>query len=376
MNKRQGIMRFDLSWAKNHSLSWLVIFFLVLPLCVTTQAAPLSINVFGDSLSDSGNLYALSGGLIPPSPPYAGKASNDDVWVEQLAADLGAPAPNNVFETMSLTPSINNFATVGAYTGSFPFPPPSGSLSSSNSSDRFVGSPVFPGLQEQIALYSLLLGPATTDADAFNIIWAGANDLVFAQDNGSSAALLAEPAIANVRFAIEQLIGLGAENFVVMNLPDIGQTPFGVFQPDGGADLSLGSQLFNDGLETVLMELTSINPDLILKLVDINSFFSDLIAAAGDNPSDAGFPDANAMLFMPPGLSFCLNQETFEFYCADPPADPDDRIFFDILHPSSRTHGIIASVVESNLVPIPATYLLLALGIVAIGASHKRHASV
>ncbi|MBI3393045.1 MAG: hypothetical protein HY039_07635 [Nitrospirae bacterium] len=45
--------------------------------------------VFGDSLSDDGNAYVLTGGLNPPSPPYAQRFSNGPVAVEYLAAWMG-----------------------------------------------------------------------------------------------------------------------------------------------------------------------------------------------------------------------------------------------------------------------------------------------
>jgi len=46
--------------------------------------------VFGDSLSDTGNLFALSGGLFPPpSDYYRGRYSNGILWVEHLAPKLG-----------------------------------------------------------------------------------------------------------------------------------------------------------------------------------------------------------------------------------------------------------------------------------------------
>ncbi len=46
--------------------------------------------VFGDSLSDTGNLFALSGGLFPPpSDYYRGRYSNGILWVEHLAPRLG-----------------------------------------------------------------------------------------------------------------------------------------------------------------------------------------------------------------------------------------------------------------------------------------------
>src|SRR5437660_8377950 len=47
--------------------------------------------VFGDSLSDVGNVYAATGS--PPAPYYPGRYSNGPIWVERLAANLGLPAP-------------------------------------------------------------------------------------------------------------------------------------------------------------------------------------------------------------------------------------------------------------------------------------------
>ena len=48
--------------------------------------------VFGDSLSDVGNLYLATGGGAG-SPPYAnGQFSNGPVWVQDLATKFGLPA--------------------------------------------------------------------------------------------------------------------------------------------------------------------------------------------------------------------------------------------------------------------------------------------
>lgn len=63
--------------------------------------------VFGDSLSDTGNVYALTGGHTPPAPYYHGRFSNGPVWVESLANHLG----------LSVDPSLNggtNYAFGGA----------------------------------------------------------------------------------------------------------------------------------------------------------------------------------------------------------------------------------------------------------------------
>src|SRR5699024_3470894 len=46
--------------------------------------------VFGDSLSDVGNIYELTDHNVPVSPPYAqGRFTNGKVWVQYLAEDLG-----------------------------------------------------------------------------------------------------------------------------------------------------------------------------------------------------------------------------------------------------------------------------------------------
>jgi len=50
--------------------------------------------VFGDSLCDCGNAYALRGEEAVPCPPHwRGRRCDGPLWVEQLAAHLGLPAP-------------------------------------------------------------------------------------------------------------------------------------------------------------------------------------------------------------------------------------------------------------------------------------------
>src|SRR5262245_27393617 len=63
--------------------------------------------VLGDSLSDQGRLFAATGGLFPPDPPYfQGRISNGPVWIEDLAPQLGL--------SVSLA---NNLSVAGATTG-------------------------------------------------------------------------------------------------------------------------------------------------------------------------------------------------------------------------------------------------------------------
>jgi phospholipase/lecithinase/hemolysin len=51
--------------------------------------------VFGDLLSDTGNLFRAtseaSGEGFPPPPFFEGRYSNGELWVEGLASELGVP---------------------------------------------------------------------------------------------------------------------------------------------------------------------------------------------------------------------------------------------------------------------------------------------
>ena len=64
---------------------------------------------FGDSLIDTGNVFAATG--QPPAPYFDGRFSNGPIWVEYLAGRLGIAAP---------TPSLSggtDYAWGGAETG-------------------------------------------------------------------------------------------------------------------------------------------------------------------------------------------------------------------------------------------------------------------
>ena len=83
----------------------------------TAFADPITrLFVLGDSVSDNGNLAALSGGTVP-APPYApGRASNGPVAVEYLSQALG------LGPLLPAAMGGTNFAVIGAATGNVPVP--------------------------------------------------------------------------------------------------------------------------------------------------------------------------------------------------------------------------------------------------------------
>ena len=77
---------------KKRMLSLLLCWVLLLPF--VAAAGPFSeLFVFGDSLSDQGNVSLLTGGLIPPNEytdgTYHGRFTNGLNYIDRLAANLG-----------------------------------------------------------------------------------------------------------------------------------------------------------------------------------------------------------------------------------------------------------------------------------------------
>src|SRR5919108_3147959 len=107
-------------------LLWALVLSLLLPFGRTWAGPYTTVVMFGDSLSDNGNLLALTGGAVPASPYFAGRFSNGPVWVERLASALDVP--------------LVNFAVGGALTGN------------GNLFETALGTD-FPGLLEEIAQF-------------------------------------------------------------------------------------------------------------------------------------------------------------------------------------------------------------------------------
>jgi outer membrane lipase/esterase len=285
-------------------------------------AAPItSLYVFGDSLSDQGNAFILTGGF--PPQPYAQRASNGPVAVERLANDLGiALAPAALGGT--------NYAVVGATSGT------------ANISATVYQQPVLAGtgLLTQVGEF-LLTGPVSDPTGSLFFVWAGANDLFV--DPSQQAVLTA---VTNIATAVTALYGDGARRFLVPNLPDLSLTPFGLAQPPaqraGLQALSSGFNLALANALTGLMQLPGINItpfDTFGQLTDISN-----------NPGAYGFTNASAP---------CLtgNIVVGGMVCAN----PDSFVFWDTLHPTTAAHRVLGDAFD-RAVPEPATLTLVGLG--------------
>ncbi len=193
---------------------------------VAVLASPASwaaaLYVFGDSLSDTGSDIILTKDqrISPPIPPsedhhrtyYKGRFSNGPVSVEYLWRLLKKD------RHALLTPFLKkkDITLDGGV-----------SLAFGGSKSGFVsqtpGLFYVPGVLGQIELFRAALKGKRAKADALYVIWTGANDYIV-PERGEGPAEPAE-VVANITKAIETLYSIGARNFLIPNLPDLGLAP-------------------------------------------------------------------------------------------------------------------------------------------------------
>lgn len=268
--------------------------------------------VFGDSLSDPGNLYAATGGTIPPAPYDAGRFSNGQVWAERVAAD---------------------FAAAGRPVGNFAF---GGARAAPDGRD----APDFP---EQLALAAPFLsgplGPRPLAA-----AWAGANDIFGALSAGLDAEEAARAAAASIERFAPALAAAGVRDLALFTLGDLALTPsYALFQPAQAQAASDASAALNDALRAARPALEAAGFDVTY--VDLIGLFRELIA----DPAGFGLTDATRPCLYPSAeLAAAFGDP---LYCGA--AEAETRVWFDGVHPTAAVHARIATEFEAAVAPIP-----------------------
>ncbi len=322
---------------------FLLVLVLVIP--VNGNALPYSdIFVFGDSLSDTGNLYLALGDTTPtpisdngfiPSLPYDRGSqllpalSNGPTWIELLADDL----------QLSLTPSLlggNNYAFGGARMA------PTGDPSSP------------PSIQEQVDTFISgidISSDKDAPADALYSVWGGGNDArdaavaVLTSGNPDVAFPFISAYVDGLADSIQALAGEGATHILVPNIPDIGKTPALLAAgPMASAAVSGMTAGFNFAADSLL---TGLESALEIDLIRLDTF--SLINNAVLDPQAYGLDDISNACAVNPD---CI-------------AGSGEYFFWDGIHPTATGHAIISQAVPQDPVPEPATMLLLVPGLAA-----------
>ncbi|HLG88281.1 MAG TPA: autotransporter domain-containing protein [Alphaproteobacteria bacterium] len=282
----------------------------------TAQNQYSSITIFGDSLSDPGNIPKFFFGLdVPPPPYYKNQFSNGPVYAYYLGGEFGISAP------------FTDYAIGGAYTGT-------------QNVGGLPGNPAIglpnAGVNGEITLY-LSANPHPTSRDLF-IVWAGANDYFgylgkFTPPAGATAAQLTSiftapggpvpSAIANLVADIDRLAAIGVRNFVVPNLPYLGVTPGYNGSPTTSLPATLLASLHNQQLAQAMAQLQQ-QLHVNVTVVDIGTVFNDVVT----NPAKYGLINVTDQCIL---NATCVAQQLH-------------YVFWDGVHPTGYIQQILSDV--------------------------------
>ncbi|HEX5694303.1 MAG TPA: autotransporter domain-containing protein, partial [Arenimonas sp.] len=274
--------------------------------------------VFGDSLSDSGNIAQFSG--LPPGNSFT--TNPDPVAAEIIAAAFGFPGTNS----LSGGP---NFAWGGSCVN--------------------AGAPCLnpvPTIPDQVTQYLSLTG-GVADPNALYSIWGGANDIFAALtlDPANAQALTVAAATAYVQ-QIGRLQAAGANYIIVYNLPNLGVTPqFG--STPNASSVSQVTVVYNSALNAGLGQLGD-------GIIPINTF--GLIGEIMANPGLYGFSNVTGTACTPASSVAC-GPEGSGLPASYPDGANETFLFADGVHPTGAAHAMLANVVLSTIsAPVQVSY--------------------
>ena len=230
-----------------------------------------------------------------------GRESNGPVIVEQLAADLGVPLTDHAF--VGATTGLGNLSDGGGLTS--------------------LGSQGYPGMTTSVN--ADWANPPTDVASTLFVVWGGHNDILL---NGQSQGPLNELSI------VRSLQAAGAQHILVPGVMDLGLTPFG----NGSSfsqQLTTISTTFNTQLQQLLPSgVIYIDPAVILQ---------SIVA----NPASYNLTNVTAVC-------------SYSTLCID----PDQYLFWDSFHPTTKADTIFAAdfAAAVTAVPEPSCAVLLLTG--------------
>jgi phospholipase/lecithinase/hemolysin len=256
--------------------------------------------VFGDSLSDNGNLLALSHGGLPDPHLYSnGRFSNGPNWVDYFP---------------SVASSVTHFGPVTAFYAAH--------LPNDHPTNFAIGGSTSGVLASQIDAYVTSLGGRSAASDLC-VIWIGANDFAAGNINPRET-------VENIRDGIALLSSAGARTFIVISIPDIALTP----QVKAVPTIIQAARQFVFTVDALLyVELLPFAwlHRITVDIVDINRIFIPLVL----NPGRFDFTNSSG---------FALDPST-----GGGDTNPDDYVFWDGFHPTTKAHRIAAEFIYKSI---------------------------
>jgi len=293
--------------------------------------------VFGTSLSDSGNAFVLLSdpskfgfedcGMGTPAnvPPYDAldeflipdgsyakgghHVTNGATWVEQLARGKGLSG-NTRPALRNPGTEASNYAVGGARAYDY--------------ACRF-------NLDNQLNAY-LTDFPDGKSADTLFALEMGSNDVQDAvasyAGNPDLSSNIIEVAIENIGYAVNGLYEQGARKFLLMNVPDIAETPavrkLDALYPGTAYIANILAENFNYSL-TILKDTLNQLPGMDVRILDIYALLNEIMA----DPASYGIINTT---------DACVTPNVPPYTCKK----PDTYLFWDGIHPTKAVHDIVA----------------------------------
>jgi phospholipase/lecithinase/hemolysin len=291
--------------------------------CLLSSAAPADTNydrlvVFGDSLSDPGNAYVLTGmSLVPPytdlipEHPYARGGhhlSNGSTWIEQLAKQM--KLVQSVGPALRVPGVFSNYAV-----------------------DRTRAcsqspSPSYIDLTGQVDMFLSDFGGAAP-AEALYVVFVGGNDVRDALTSQDPPAVIG-CALSAIYSNLIALIDAGARTFLIADVPNLGQVPaVALLGEDARQGAAYASYVFNQQLEGILSGIESAYGEQV-SFYRLDTF--GLITQASINHPDLNVTDP------------CI-----DIFAGTVCAPAKDYLFWDGIHPTVTGHALIAEEAASVL---------------------------
>lgn len=308
-------------------LSKCVALLLALMFAGPAVAAYSQIIAFGDSLSDTGNLYRLTSAMLGfgvPGQPYVdGRFSNGLLAVEQMAIDMNL--------------DLTSHAVGGAQTGV-----------GNQGGALLTGT----GVAGQIASFVDEQKGQSIDAQALYFLWAGPND--FLSGGNMWLAPTSQEAAGNMLNNVKTLFNQGARHFFIPLMPDLSQTPTSLGNPEDYQYAALQRTYeYNYLLNDELQQLFRWHPDLSLTVFDTTDFMwrqLNGLHAQGANTVDA-----------------CYNASTGAVCKA-----PDAYLFWDGQHPTAAANIMLGHAFAAAAVPEPSRLHVLLIGLAVMWWHFRR----
>jgi outer membrane lipase/esterase len=300
--------------------------------------------VFGDSLSDNGNLAAAFGAPFPNPPSFDSSFTNGPVAVQLLAQSLGLSANPSLWLTGPAVPAGTNYAVAGATAA--------------------LGTDLVPGvninLPTQVKAYSLYTS-GHADSNALYVVMIGGNDVRNAALDGTG-----EPAVttgvATELAAISTLSGEGAKHFLVVNVPNVGIIPeFAQDNPTLATGATALSQLYDSELASGLRGL-DLGAGATLTDFNLYDFNANIIA----NAASFGFTNTTDRCYTNTPETSATSAA-----CGPDAESIDSLVYWDDIHPTAKVHALWAEGFESA-VPEPSTWAMLLVGFGGLGFAGYR----